>query len=227
MAFGSRTCGVQWRLLSRARGQFLGACRETGGDCSAYDRTSPYGHSLVIREISRKAERTRSGARALRSCRASCAGDAIWPRHRVSILAFGRWACGCLATRRPRSRKLTDAQGCARDRPAGTLMYALGTYLLPLLLCGNYATANALLDELSLWRTKKAAVCGRRGECAFQGWLVGTDRQSLRSGPDNHRRDHRMRSTGATLYMPCASHLAKAMRISANSTTLGAASTKR
>ena len=50
----------------------------------------------------------RSGDRALRSCRASSAGDAIWPgRSGGNPCPFGRWPCGCLAIPRPRSQTPT------------------------------------------------------------------------------------------------------------------------
>ena len=47
----------------------------------------------------------RSGDRALRSCRASSAGDAIWPRRRGGRpCPIGRWPCGSLAIPRRRSQ---------------------------------------------------------------------------------------------------------------------------
>ena len=49
----------------------------------------------------------RSGDRALRSCRASSAGDAIWPRRPgCQSCPSARWHCGFLAIPRPRSRTL-------------------------------------------------------------------------------------------------------------------------
>ena len=69
----------------------------------------------------------RSGAGALRSCRASSAGDAFWPRRPGGSLVLSvAGACGCLAIPRPRSQTPDDALKDAREiGHAATLMYAL------------------------------------------------------------------------------------------------------
>ena len=72
--------GIQWRCLSRSCCAVPSACRETRGDCSAHDRASPHGRFLVAYRRHRgRPSALRSGNRALRSCRASSAGGAIWP----------------------------------------------------------------------------------------------------------------------------------------------------
>ena len=69
--------------------------------------------------LRRKSSAFRSRICALRSCRASCAGDAIWHRHWVTILGFRSWALWYLGYP---DAALADAehaiQGCARDRPS-------------------------------------------------------------------------------------------------------------
>ena len=63
-------------------GQFLGASREAGGICSTADGTRPYGVLLVGNgKLTQSLRQTRSSSRALRSCCASSAGNAFWPRH--------------------------------------------------------------------------------------------------------------------------------------------------
>ena len=66
---------------ARACGAVPGARREARGDGPAHGRASPHGHFLVLYGRYRgRPSAFRSGDRALRSCRASSAGDAIWPR---------------------------------------------------------------------------------------------------------------------------------------------------
>ncbi len=74
---------VQWRRDARACGAVSGARREARGDRPAHDRASPHGH--LIDAYGRHRGRPgalRSSDRALRSRRASSAGDTIWPRRR-------------------------------------------------------------------------------------------------------------------------------------------------
>ena len=140
----------------------------------------------------------RSGDRALRSCRASSAGDAIWPRHRGwQSCAIGRWLCGCLAIPRPRSRtQIKRSRMRARSAKPPLLMYALNYTSFTHIYCGNYPTANARVDELLALADEKGACFwkadGRLAEVAF--WPDG---QSLGRSPDDHLRDHRMAVNGS------------------------------
>ena len=71
---------IQRRRRARACGAVLSARREASGASPANDRASPHGHFLAVYWRHRgKPSTFRSGDRALRSCRASSAGDAIWP----------------------------------------------------------------------------------------------------------------------------------------------------
>ena len=77
----SELCGIQWRCLSRSRGAVPGARGEAKGDSPAHDWASPHGNFLTVYGGHRgRPGALGSGDRALRSCRASSAGDAIWPR---------------------------------------------------------------------------------------------------------------------------------------------------
>ena len=105
----------------RACGAVPYARQEARGDSPAHGRASPHGHVLAGngRHCARP-DALRSGSRALRSCRASTAGDAIWPRRPggnlvLSVEGFvGTWLS------RGRARGYgARTQGRARDRPSG------------------------------------------------------------------------------------------------------------
>ena len=73
---------------------------------------------LHTRGYSGRASASRSRVRALRPCRASCTGDAFWPRRRGGNLIHGSLClCGCSAVPRPRRGRRRRAKGCTRDRP--------------------------------------------------------------------------------------------------------------
>ena len=95
--------------LRELAAQFLALAEKQGATVPLHDRASPHGHFLAAYGGHRgRPSASRSGARALRSCRASSAGDAIWPRRQgVNLVLIGRWPCGCLAIPRPRLRTPT------------------------------------------------------------------------------------------------------------------------
>ena len=130
-----------------------------------------------------------------------------------------------------RSRTLSSALQDAREiGQAATLMYALTSQRLTHIFCGNYAAANAMLDELVALADEKGALYleGVRNDVARLP--ICCNRQSLGRSPDDHFRHHRvMRSTGATSVDAIVSVITwrKPMRTSANSMTLGAASAKQ
>ena len=96
-------------VLRELAAQFLALAEKQESDSPAHDWASPHGHFLTVHGRHRgRPSAFRSGARALRSCRASSAGDAIWPRHSGgNLVVIGRWLYGCLAIPRPRSRTQT------------------------------------------------------------------------------------------------------------------------
>ena len=106
--------------VARACGAVPGARREARDDRPAHDRASPHGHVLAVYGRHRgRASALRSGDRALRSCRASSAGDAIWPRRWGGnlVLSVVGAVVAWLSRGRARRRR-ASAQGCARDRPS-------------------------------------------------------------------------------------------------------------
>ena len=160
---------------------------------------------MFIGELGGRPGAPRSGDRALRSCRASSAGDAIWPRRQDRNLNHSVDArSGCLAIPRPRSQtRTTRSRMRARSGHAATLMYALFLAIVTPIVCGNYAAAKLLADELlALADEKGAPGSGRpRGRISQGEVLALTGKaadavQMITSGITAFR------STGATLYMP-------------------------
>jgi class 3 adenylate cyclase len=79
---GSEQLCIQRRCLSRSRGAVPGARGEAKGDSPAHGRASHNGNFLTrYGGHQGRPGALGSGDRALRSCRTSSAGDAIWPRH--------------------------------------------------------------------------------------------------------------------------------------------------
>ena len=80
---GRKLRGVPRRRDARACGEVPGACREARGDSSRHDWPSPDGNVFIVHGRRRgRPSALRSGDRALQSCRASSAGDAIWTRRK-------------------------------------------------------------------------------------------------------------------------------------------------
>ncbi len=115
---GNELYGIQWRCLPRSRGAVPGARGKAKGDSPAHGRASHHGNFLSARGGHRGRPRTLgSSDRALRSCRASSAGDAIWPRRCGGNLVLP--IVGFVATwlsRGRAQRRRRRAQEYARDR---------------------------------------------------------------------------------------------------------------
>jgi predicted ATPase len=85
---------------------------------------------------------------------------------------------------------------------AATLMHALNFTLHPLIHCGNYAAANALVDELVALAEEKGALFWKAFVIVFQGWLLvltGNASKAVQMIPSGIAA---LRSTGATLWLP-------------------------
>ena len=89
-------------------------------DSPAHDRASPHGHLLTVHGRHRgMPDAPRSGDRALRCCRASSTGDAIWPRRRDGNFIKSRDGSMVARLSRGRARRHKPRpQGRARDRPS-------------------------------------------------------------------------------------------------------------
>ena len=80
----------------------------------------------------------------------------------VATCPFGRGPCGCLAIPRLRSQTPKAVKDAREIGHANTLMYALNQTTFKHIFCGNYATANAQLDEVVALADEKGALIGRR-----------------------------------------------------------------
>ena len=147
----------------------------------------------------------------------------------MASLALRSWAqCVlgfCPAALADSERALKDAREMGQ---AATLMYALLVASITHVICGSYAAADAIVDEL-------IALTDRTGSLFWGAWgimqrgcvlaLTGKASdavQKITSGITAWR------STGSTAMMPfCLSYLAWAHAEQGNSTTLHAASGKR
>ena len=95
---------------------------------------------------------------------------------------------------------LADADEALKDAheigQAGTLMVALFHAPFLLMLCGNYATAEAIVNELVSLAEEKDSSHWRAGGMLSAGLGFGPDRQSLRLNPHARLRDTCMAING-------------------------------
>jgi len=130
----------------------------------------------------------------------------------VTILSSRSWALWMLGYPEAALADIDQAIKDARDTgQAATLMHALNFTLHPLIHCGNYAAANALLDELVALAEEKSAGFWKTRGVLWQGsFLALTGKASdavlmITSGVTA------LRSTGATGRLPIhLGHLARA-----------------
>jgi hypothetical protein len=127
----------------------------------------------------RRASPSRSRYRALRSCRASFACDAIWPRHPGVKLV--------LAVIDPVDARLSRTALAEAERPinaaretghAPTLMFALGGTTNTHICSRDYATANTHINECAALAEEKSAVYWKGLATAQRGCVGITGVQS-------------------------------------------------
>ena len=101
---------------------------------------------------------------------------------RVAILSYRSLALWMLgypeAALGDTEQALEDAREIGQ---AATLMYALGHHVLTHILCGNYAAANALSDELVALADEKGALFWKAFGMMHARLRIGPDRQSRRT----------------------------------------------
>ena len=117
---------------------------------------------------------------------------------RVAILSYRSLALWLLGY--PEAA-LADADHALKDAreigQAATLMFALTVTSGPTICCGNYAAANALLDELVALADEKGAIVLEGAGNVHQGWLYRADRQGIGSGPNDHLRNRGISVNGS------------------------------
>jgi len=122
---------------------------------------------------------------------------------RVSVLSYRSWALWMLGYPQialaDADRALKEAQEIGH---VPTLMFALTHRSITCILCGNYAAAHALLDQIVPLANEKGALFWRDGSIMLQGYVLSlTGKASdgvkkIISGSDA------CRSTGATMWLP-------------------------
>ena len=105
-------------------------------------------------------------------------------------------------------RALKNARDIAQ---AATLMYALAVTPITHTYCGNYSTANAILDELLTLADEKGTLYWKALGMMNKGWLLNTTRNAADAAEMITAGIGLWRATGATLFTPGhLSNLAKA-----------------
>ncbi len=123
--------------------------------------------------------------------------------------SFALWLLGYPeASRMDIEHALKDAREIGH---AATLMYTIGHAQLPYILCGNYATANALVDELVALANQNGALLWKALGMMNQGWVLALTGNAAEAVQLITAGITAFRSTGSTLWIAVyLSHLALA-----------------
>ena len=130
----------------------------------------------------------------------------------VAILSFRSWVLWVLgypdAARADTAGALKDAR---EINQSATLMYALWAAPWPWILCGDYAAAQAFLDELVNLASEKGALLWKELGIEHQGWLLTLTGKASEGIRLMNSAIDEVRLTGATAWMPLRlSYLARA-----------------
>jgi predicted ATPase len=122
------------------------------------------------------------------------------PLATLSYRSLARWFLGY-----PEAA-LADADHALKNareiRQATTLMVALNGTTMTRILCGNYAEANALVDELVNLADEKGLLLWKAWGMMNQGWLMAVTGKASNAVKMTTSAITAYRSTGATLFMP-------------------------
>ena len=123
--------------------------------------------------------------------------------NRVAGSSYRSWALWMLGY--PEAA-LADAEQALKDAreigQAATLMYALFYASLPHIVCGNYAAANALLDELIPLADEKSSLFWKGPGMMNQGCVLALTGKASNAAQMISSGIIAFRSTGATVFMP-------------------------
>jgi hypothetical protein len=145
---------------------------------------------------------------------------------RVAILSYRSLTWWLLGYPKAAIADAEQALSHAREiGPAITIMFALGVTAMTYIACRNYATASALLDELSVLIDERGAFFWKGTEMSFRGWLLALTGKPVDSVHTITTGMNAKRSIGST--RSTCRIWQKPMRTSANSTTPGAASSRQ
>jgi class 3 adenylate cyclase/tetratricopeptide (TPR) repeat protein len=122
------------------------------------------------------------------------------PLATLSYRSLARWFLG-----HPEAA-LADADHALKNareiRQATTLMVALNGTTMTRILCGNYAEANAVVDELVNFADEKGLLLWKAWGMMNQGWLMAVTGKASNAVKITTSAITTYRSTGATLFMP-------------------------
>jgi predicted ATPase len=122
---------------------------------------------------------------------------------RVAILSFGSMALWLLGYPEAALADADQALSYARETgQAATLMYALGVTALTHIVCGNFAAASAMLDELAALVDEKGALHWKGIGMSVQGWLSSLTGKASGAVQIIIAGITAYRSTGATQALP-------------------------
>jgi predicted ATPase len=120
---------------------------------------------------------------------------------RVAILANRSLALWLLGYPKSAVADANQAVGYARELgQAATLMYSLGVTRFLHTLCGNYVTANALIDELDVLADEKGAVFWKAAEL-YRGLVLALTGEASDAARMIVAGNRILRSTGATVWL--------------------------
>ena len=130
----------------------------------------------------------------------------------VSNLCYRSWAQWLLGY--PEAARVTADTALSDAREIGqfaTLWYALGLTSFILILRGDYAAANAQLDEVVALANEKGAAFAKAAGVSWQGCVAALTGKASDAVQLIGSGTNALRSTGATMFMPkLLSHLARA-----------------
>jgi class 3 adenylate cyclase/predicted ATPase len=130
----------------------------------------------------------------------------------VTVLCHRSWALFCLGYPEAAIADAENAIRYAREiGHAATLMHALAYASFIQIQCGNYPTANALVDELVALAEEKGAFLWKATAMTHQGWLFARTGKARDAVHTIKSGLNAWRSTRATVWVPLyLSHLARA-----------------
>jgi predicted ATPase len=123
--------------------------------------------------------------------------------HGVTVLSFRSWAVWCLGY--PKAA-LADADRAVEDArkigQAAALMAALACAAVPHMLCGNYAAASSLLDELAALADEKSTAYWKATRAVQQGEVFARTGNALAAVQMISSGLTAQRSIGTTTFVP-------------------------
>ena len=195
-------------VMRELAAQFLALAEKQGATGPLITGQADMGTSLLCTgDIAQKPGTFRSRDRAVRSCRAPSAGDAIWARRPGDTIVLS--VVGSVDARLPRGRagrRKRRTQGCARDRPSCHVDVCAASRVVYPYPMRNYAAANAEVDEAVALADEKGALFWKPAGMVQQGCVLAAYQQGLEGSRHDHLRDQRMAANRSNI-MDAVAHV--------------------